>query len=77
MPSHPIPILLLPASSSLCPHSDPPQIHVAQYPLDLGRKDGGGRPASSAGVLPVTVNADGTVDYTALVKQGRLLGLSE
>lgn len=44
-----------------------PEIHVAQYPLDMGKAD---RPSSDS-TLAVTVGADGNVNYDAIVKQGR------
>ncbi len=44
-----------------------PEIHVAQYPLDMGRPD---TIRSSKQTLAISMNADGTVAYDALVKQG-------
>ena len=44
-----------------------PEIHVAQYPLDMGKAD---RPSSDS-TLAVTVGADGNINYDAIVKQGR------
>eukprot|EP00983_Pelagomonas_calceolata_P098455 1158352-Pelagomonas_calceolata.AAC.5 len=44
-----------------------PEIHVAQYPLEMGRPDA---IRSSKGTLAVSMNADGTVAYDAIVKQG-------
>ncbi|MCI67752.1 SNW/SKI-interacting protein-like, partial [Trifolium medium] len=38
-----------------------PEIHVAQYPLDMGR--------NKSSILPVTVDAHGKVAYDAIVKQ--------
>ena len=50
-------------------------LQVAQYPLGMGKKDkggaGGGSGAGSTGTLAVTVNADGDVNYDAIVRQGR------
>ncbi|KAF7811488.1 SNW/SKI-interacting protein-like [Senna tora] len=43
-----------------------PEIHVAQYPLDMGR-DRSSKPGSK--ILPVTVDAHGNVAYDAIVKQ--------
>ncbi|KAI4377765.1 hypothetical protein MLD38_015343 [Melastoma candidum] len=43
-----------------------PEIHIAQYPLDMGR-DKSGKPGSK--ILPVTVDAHGNVAYDAIVKQ--------
>eukprot|EP01116_Phalansterium_solitarium_P000122 TRINITY_DN10081_c0_g1_i1.p1 TRINITY_DN10081_c0_g1~~TRINITY_DN10081_c0_g1_i1.p1 ORF type:complete len:575 (+),score=235.23 TRINITY_DN10081_c0_g1_i1:152-1876(+) len=40
-----------------------PEIHVAQYPLGMGRKDVGIAPKT----VPVTVDADGRVNYDAIV----------
>ncbi|XP_044472037.1 SNW/SKI-interacting protein-like [Mangifera indica] len=42
-----------------------PEIHIAQYPLDMGRSRAG-KPGSK--VLPVTVDAHGNVAYDAIVK---------
>ncbi|KAK6004454.1 hypothetical protein QM012_008316 [Aureobasidium pullulans] len=42
-----------------------PEISVAQYPLDMGRKH-----ASSSNALTLSVNAEGQVDYTAIAKRG-------
>ncbi|GLT48525.1 hypothetical protein SLA2020_221450 [Shorea laevis] len=44
-----------------------PEIHIAQYPLDMGRAK-----SSKAGskILPVTVDARGNLAYDAIVKQG-------
>ncbi|ESW24976.1 hypothetical protein PHAVU_004G176500 [Phaseolus vulgaris] len=43
-----------------------PEIHVAQYPLDMGR-DRSSKPGSK--ILPVTVDAHGNVAYDAIVRQ--------
>ncbi|XP_021894699.1 SNW/SKI-interacting protein [Carica papaya] len=43
-----------------------PEIHVAQYPLDMGRAKSA-KPGSK--ILPVTVDAHGNVAYDAIVKQ--------
>ncbi|KAJ7969553.1 SNW/SKI-interacting protein-like [Quillaja saponaria] len=43
-----------------------PEIHVAQYPLDMGRNKSS-KPGSK--ILPVTVDAQGNVAYDAIVKQ--------
>ncbi|CAB41231.1 Prp19 complex subunit Prp45 [Schizosaccharomyces pombe] len=44
-----------------------PEIHVAQYPLDMGRK----RSAKSAGnTLALQVTSSGAVDYNAIARQG-------
>ena len=49
-----------------------PEIHVAQYPLDMGRPDrrntGRGREEQT---LALTVNAEGDVNYDAIVRQGQ------
>ncbi|XP_057546163.1 SNW/SKI-interacting protein A [Amaranthus tricolor] len=42
-----------------------PEIHVAQYPLGMGRKDS--KPSSK--ILPVTVDSRGNVAFDAIVKQ--------
>lgn len=44
-----------------------PEIHVAQYPLDMGRTK---KPASGTNALPVQLDSKGRVKYDALVKQG-------
>ena len=44
------------------------QIHVVQYPLDIGRKDKRG--AAGEQTLALTVGAGGGINYDALVKQG-------
>eukprot|EP00897_Mesotaenium_endlicherianum_P000764 jgi/Mesen1/10689/ME000009S10478 len=43
-----------------------PEIHVAQYPLDMGRKE----EKATSRVLPVNVDAEGRVAFDAIVKQG-------
>ncbi|GMI64363.1 SNW/Ski-interacting protein [Hibiscus trionum] len=43
-----------------------PEIHIAQYPLDMGRAKGA-KPGST--ILPVTVDAHGNLAYDAIVKQ--------
>ncbi|TYJ29487.1 hypothetical protein E1A91_A06G071800v1 [Gossypium mustelinum] len=43
-----------------------PEIHIAQYPLDMGRVKGA-KPGSK--ILPVTVDARGNLAYDAIVKQ--------
>ena len=48
-----------------------PECHVAQYPLDCGRKGASaGAGGAKSGTVAVTVKEDGSVDYSALVKQG-------
>jgi SNW domain-containing protein 1 len=42
-----------------------PEVPVAQYPLDMGRKH-----AASSNALTLTVDAQGQVDYTAIAKRG-------
>jgi SNW domain-containing protein 1 len=49
---------------------------VAQYPLDMGRPDkrggagaGGGSKADQT--LALTVNAEGDINYDAIIKQGK------
>ncbi|KAK1289625.1 hypothetical protein QJS10_CPB18g00842 [Acorus calamus] len=44
-----------------------PEIHVAQYPLGMGRKDS--KPGGPK-ILPLTVDANGNVAYDAIVRQG-------
>ncbi|KAF2285239.1 hypothetical protein GH714_039077 [Hevea brasiliensis] len=43
-----------------------PEIHIAQYPLDMGRGKSA-KPGSK--ILPLTVDAHGNVAYDAIVKQ--------
>ncbi|KAL5771157.1 hypothetical protein ACOSP7_015311 [Xanthoceras sorbifolium] len=43
-----------------------PEIHIAQYPLDMGRNRSA-KPGSK--ILPVTVDAHGNVAYDAIVRQ--------
>lgn len=54
-----------------------PECHVAQYPLDMGRPDkrggagaGGGAGGRSSQTLALTLNAEGDINYDALVRQG-------
>lgn len=53
-----------------------PECHVAQYPLDMGRPDkrggagAGGAGGRSSQTLALTLNADGDINYDALVRQG-------
>ena len=42
-----------------------PEVPVAQYPLDMGRKT-----QSSSNALAITVNAEGKRDYTGLARKG-------
>jgi len=42
-----------------------PEIHVAQYPLDMGRRKNN----SSSSTVPMKLDADGKIDYTAIVKR--------
>ena len=46
-----------------------PEIHVAQYPLGMGRRDKGG-----SKILALTVDAHGSVAFDAVVKQGENAG---
>jgi SNW domain-containing protein 1 len=55
-----------------------PEIHVAQYPLDMGRPDkraaAGGASGAGAGggqTLALTVDGEGDINYDAVLKQGR------
>ena len=43
---------------------------MAQYPLDMGKDAASGTGGSKGAVLPVTVDAEGKVDYGAIIKQG-------
>ncbi|KAI3965144.1 hypothetical protein MKW92_015642 [Papaver armeniacum] len=44
-----------------------PEIHVAQYPLGMGRKDGQQKLGSK--ILPLTVDAQGNVAFDAILRQ--------
>lgn len=44
-----------------------PECHIAQYPLEMGRKKSG----RSGGALTLQVDAEGNVRYDAIVQQGR------
>lgn len=48
-----------------------PEVHIAQYPLDMGRKGGA---ASKSNALALTVDGDGKVKYDAIAKQGHAEG---
>lgn len=43
-----------------------PEIHVAQYPLEMGRKSG----SKDSKVLPIQLDAEGKIKYDVIVKQG-------
>ncbi|MCO5588702.1 hypothetical protein L7F22_042661 [Adiantum nelumboides] len=43
-----------------------PEIHVAQYPLHMGRKE----EKNDAKILPISVDAAGNIAFDAIVKQG-------
>uniref|UniRef100_A0A7R9U6T3 SKI-interacting protein SKIP SNW domain-containing protein n=1 Tax=Pinguiococcus pyrenoidosus TaxID=172671 RepID=A0A7R9U6T3_9STRA len=45
-----------------------PEIHMTQFPRNMGRKDGSHAPSSDA--LSVEVDAEGRIRYDAIVKQG-------
>ncbi|RUS27663.1 SKIP/SNW domain-containing protein [Jimgerdemannia flammicorona] len=47
-----------------------PEIHLAQYPLDMGRKNSSGSTATSGGSLTLEVDAQGNVRYDAIARQG-------
>ena len=47
-----------------------PECHVAQYPLDMGRK----KPAGAGSTLALQVDSDGTVRYDAIAQYGRSHG---
>lgn len=51
-----------------------PEIHVAQYPLDMGKPDaagGGGGGGAGKGTLALTVNAEGDINYDAVLSQSK------
>ncbi|KAI8851918.1 puff-specific protein Bx42 [Chytridium lagenaria] len=45
-----------------------PEIHVAQYPLDMGRKSGGGKAEST---LALQTDAEGNLRYDMVLRQGQ------
>lgn len=49
-----------------------PEVHVAQYPLDMGRKGGSSSSSSTtkSNALALTVDGDGKVKYDAIARQG-------
>jgi SNW domain-containing protein 1 len=44
-----------------------PEIHVAQYPLDLGRPN---KSSSCSAIVPLKVGADGEVQYDGILQKG-------
>ncbi len=44
-----------------------PEIHVAQYPLDMGRKTKGSSSTSGA-IVPLAVDAEGKIRYDSIIK---------
>ena len=51
-----------------------PEVQVAQFPLDMGKKGQQSGVGSSSGrdtTLAVTVNAEGDVNYDSILRQGR------
>jgi hypothetical protein len=44
-----------------------PEIHVAQYPLDLGRPN---KSSSCTAIVPLKVGADGEVQYDGILQKG-------
>ncbi|CEP16637.1 hypothetical protein [Parasitella parasitica] len=47
-----------------------PEIHIAQYPLDMGRKDKKVSADRKGGALTLQVDEDGNVKYDAIARQG-------
>ena len=47
-----------------------PEIHIAQYPLDMGVKNKRGTSQKTSKSLALTVNSEGKVNYEAIAKQG-------
>jgi len=45
-----------------------PEIHVAQYPLDMGRKRSDGK--SSNSIVPLALDSDGKVKFDAIISKG-------
>lgn len=54
-----------------------PEIHVAQYPLNMGRKNTGGSQSTSqeGQIISLSTDTDGSVNYDAVVKQGHAKGV--
>jgi len=50
-----------------------PEVHVVQHPLGMGKKEEK-KTAGTRAVVPATANADGSVSYDAIVKQGENRG---
>lgn len=51
-----------------------PEVHVAQYPLDMGKAPAGGKGggvSNSVQTLAVTVGAEGDINFDAVVNQGK------
>lgn len=49
-----------------------PEIHVAQYPLDMGRGDKGGAGGGGGDqTLALSVNAEGDINYDAVLTQSK------
>lgn len=47
-----------------------PEIHIAQYPLGMGRKDSKSAADRKGGALTLEVDQDGNVKYDAIARQG-------
>lgn len=47
-----------------------PEVAVAQFPLNMGKKDAGAGSVGSTAIVSVDVGADGSVNFDAIVKQG-------
>ncbi|KAI7861481.1 SKIP/SNW domain-containing protein [Spinellus fusiger] len=47
-----------------------PEIHIAQYPLDMGRHKAGRATETSGGALTLQVDSEGNVKYDAVARQG-------
>ncbi|KAI7858348.1 SKIP/SNW domain-containing protein [Circinella umbellata] len=47
-----------------------PEVHIAQYPLDMGRKKESRKTERSGGALTLQVDADGSVKYDQIARQG-------
>lgn len=59
-----------PCQPSQCAGGAFPEIHVAQYPLDMGRTEKGGG-AAGGQTLALTVNAEGDINYDAVLAQSK------
>jgi len=52
-----------------------PEIHVAQYPLNMGKKGGNSQTQQEGQIVSLTTDESGNVNYDAVVKQGHSKGV--